>query len=456
MRKSFKQTKRVTIFFIIIILFFTIFSKTITYILTPKVTTKICSSSTITQEIEYNSFNKIYMKEEDIRIPIKLDILLYIDKIHIYEGQNINKGDKLISFKKEECQKLKNNIEQEIEEVENKIKRNYENKEDVFADYRIQLESIDERLYLLNNNSKDTLEYKIMWQEIENNKIKVQKQTEQIEVNQELYELGLISEKELIESKEQLKVIQDYILQEEEKYKYDLKKEIDSLIQRKQELIIQQDKEINLIENIDVYNKRLVELKNNYEKLTPIFENYQIIAPFDGVITDIPIKDSKTYQGQDIIAVIAPIESEYMYSVDISEEQKEIWEEYTAATYLLPNKSYVPIIIGIDEKKGLFKLEEPLGEGSDIEEGYLTLERQSEWYSVVVPRQAVVDNKVYTVDEKDGIWGKEYYVNEIEVVTGENDSLNIGIISGLDLEKQVVLTYDRKLKDGQRVMIELP
>ncbi|MHC1749366.1 MAG: hypothetical protein AB9856_13930 [Cellulosilyticaceae bacterium] len=456
MRKSFKQTKRITICFIIIILFFTMFSKTITYILMPKVTAKLCSSSTITQKKEYDSFNKIYMKEEQIRIPVKLEIPLYIDKIHVCENQTIKKGDKLISFKKEECQQLKNDMKEKMEEINKKINNIAENKKNILQNYKIQLESIDERLAILKSNPEDIWEYKVIREEIKNDNIKVQKQTEQLEVNQQLYEIGAIPKKELIETKEQLKVLQDEALQEEEKYEYDLKKEIASLIQRKQEVAIQQDKEVNLIENVDVYYKTLETLKNNYEKLLPIFENYQVEAPFDGIITNISIKESTTYQGQDIIAAIAPIESEYIYSVDISEEQKEIWEEYTTATYLLSNKSYVPSIIGTDGKKGLFKLEEPLDEGIDIDEGYLRLEKESERYSVVVPRQAVVDNKVYTLDEKEGIWGKEYYVNEVEVVTGENDSLNIGIISGLDLEKQVVLTCDRKLIDGQRVMIELP
>jgi len=88
----------------------------------------------------------------------------------------------------------------------------------------------------------------------------------------------------------------------------------------------------------------------------------------------------------------------------------------------------------------------------------LFLRKQYGDYDVRIPRSAIYANtqieNVFVLVEHDTAFGKSYTVKFQEVLLGESDDINIGIVNGLYGNEKIITSSSRDLSDGDKVILD--
>lgn len=456
-KNGFKLTKKWTIGFIAVMLFFTFFSQTIYSFLTPKVKVESTKRGTI---IEQETLKNIEVQYTDL-ISLKGDYTfespLYIDKIVVTENQKVKAGETILKFEKEECEALERQLRYRIDEIKKEIET-YKVQEQ-----RIQLCYEEDLRDLERTSEEDVQAFEKYLTDKEEKEVEIAQYQEKVALDESLYAEGFISQKELEESRLMLDKAKKQLEAIEVTYQSLVKQQAQTKQDKAQEILEEKKEALFSLSNgkdIKLLEEDLSMAQENYDRAKGILLAQEIIAPIDGVVKDIVVKDGDTYDGRSMICSMIPETSDYRLMVKLSEEQEKLWKEDTQA-YLLKDNSQYEIALGyvkeIDQELwGQFDLrDESIDLNTlDLETSTVSLKRQSQNYHAIIPRSALVGNKVYVLTEEEGFWGKEYYVSVKEVTAGENNVTSVGIVSGLEENQSVVVYWDRPLEQGQRVMIE--
>ncbi len=456
---TFKLTRKWTIIFISIMLFFTFFSKTIFNFLTPKVKIESVQGGIITKQDEFKNIAIDYTAVNSLRGPCTFEIPLYIQSIEVGENQDIRAGEPILKFEEEECKVFDKQLSKQINEIEKRLEK-YEKKDEYIQEkYERAIKKLEEEMVGI----EDTSEYKTYVQRKKEKQQEIASYEEEVSLNQELYEGGLLAAKVLEESNSKLNNAKEQLEIIEEDYKVATAQYIKAINDKKEEIENAKQEELFALssgEDVDSLLEELKEAKALYEKLEDILMSKTIVAPIDGRVEKILVKEGESYGGREIICTIIPQDSPYELIVQLDEEQEELWQKATQAYLLSSNRQYEVALGNIrsrdGSKWGRFNVTdtEVTIDEKDLSNLSLIVRKQSEGYAAVVPRSAVVDHKVYVITEEDGFWGKEYYVDLQEVIVGESNETSVGILSGLMQEQRIAVYWDRPLEQGQRVIIQ--
>ena len=219
-----------------------------------------------------------------------------------------------------------------------------------------------------------------------------------------------------------------------------------------------EDLEYNLaMKQIDLENMKL-SLESINEILRDYRNNAVIRAPADGIILSLAAERGKFFQENAFLVSIG-VGQEFIIECSISLDNNFVSPGDTCE---LSNSSHV--------LKGIVQRVKPSanaktvtvtvlsGEVSDGETFDVTFEKNSGSSLILVPNSAVnQDNDgyfVYQIKRRKGIMGDEYYLERLNVFTGDSDHQNTAIIRGITFFEPIVLVSNKTLSAGAVVSVK--
>lgn len=394
--------------FIGIMLFFTLFSRTIYYIMTPKVTCDAVESGYIKETFSYytDEFYLAYDSPEEIMIPYNLDNPLEIRSINVKEGDAVATGDELMAF--------------DIGPLEKSI-----------AELRIQLDDSEVQLKEFNKN------YAEKTGQLEKS---IEDYKSQIAMTDFEIEAGIAAYSEAMKKKKDLS--------------YNLETAENELKYIKTTGILSG-------QTAGFYQDKIKSLRDEINSITSLIKDYsKIISKVNGIISDVNYEQYDKYSGVEPLITIIPENTPASLALKTDKDAVRLLNE-GAACIIRKDRSVLETenteakvsgeeyLIYADLKEPAFNIENT--DGFSIE-----FETKSEFCNLIVPNSAFyTSGKVFVLEETDGFWGREYYVKSREVEVGKYNSVESQILEGIDRRSLVVTGWDRELEDGQRVMLPL-
>lgn len=465
MYNNLKLTKKAGKFFLLFMLLCTFLSRSVFYFLTPKVLTQSIKGGVIENEIKIDNIDLIYKDIVTNRIILPDNYKLYVEKIFIYEGALVKKGDTILKFSPIECEILKRDLQNDMMEINSKMHHLQEVKKNINEEYEEKLKNISiEQELLISNIETDTILQDL---QIKNKSLDYEQMSKAIEASEELFKIGAISENALQKQKLELEKMGNEINTLNEIYNKSLdkiEKEYESKVLRfdaqKRELRIQQKQELLTLENEQVLLSKMNTLKTVYNNLLPLLSEGQVVAQEDGMLYKMNVKEASYYDGKEFLFQLIPKESEISYRVSLTKEQEKYLDRVKEACLKFGNNEVAVKMLGTykeDEKTYLIFETEAILTKDQQANLVLLLKEELTYYDTIIPSSALIDEHVFVLSSQEqGIWGTAYYIQEIKVEVGRIGSKEVGIISGL-LEGQEIVTYwDRTIKNKQRVMLMLP
>lgn len=456
MKNKWIYTRKWLVGFIGIMIFLTLSSNTILYFLTPKVRVEQVTSGSIKDERKITEIELVYTKQEGIRIPIEIQGGLYIEDICVYEGEQVQKGDPIISFNKQECERVKRDFEKRIIVAQARCTSNTLKRQLIEQSYKDQVAALG-----FNDNRVSNQVQLLKIQTSQKAKSReLEALEEEIKVNQLLYEEGAVSKNDLMkltEKKEQLveemKILEAEASQMQKEEKENKPDPIKALERQKEEQLLQ-------LENEEVLTIELAEIKDQYEQIKPILDTCQIRASEPSIIEQINVKDHVYYNGKELLAEYVPLDSPVRGRAHIPEEDKVFWETIEMCMLLVDGEKVPVTPLGINKEQERYYMNFKFLDDQPIKnDGAKQLMgiTKAKAYSVIIPPEALFGDSVYVLrKEEKGFLGNYYYIDKVKVEVGEATLSQVGIISGMNEGVSVVTYWDRELKDKQRVMLEIP
>lgn len=487
-----KRFNKITIAFIIFVLFFMFFSKTLYNLSLPNISVIEPMEGTIKNVIEAKE--KINISDTQ---KIYSNISGKILNVYVKEGESIKKGDLIVDIEidKEQIytlvadiakrtndiellqlkyEYLNNNTDVDIDDENNKI----EKKKTKITTLKTEINDLKNKNQ--NIKEKKELETTIEIKEFENKLYSIE---ETIQKNKQLYEIGALSKSDLdksIKEKEDIQLSYDKFIEQEIKEKVDKNdNDIDSKTREIEAL--EQDIElleetINTVKKEAVKNQKsnitnIAELDNQIENskieldlLKKQLENRNknsIISENDGVILSVKFEKNKYVSKNDLLFEMSDKSNNYKVEFNIAKEKTKLISVGDEADISVE---------GIEENiKGKVKSIEL----SDIEDEYkvkidinynesfinekqasIKITKESEKYSTIVPNSAIRQEKdgyyVLSLRETDGVLGKEFYAQKIKIHVNDSDEQN-SAITGLTYIEPIITSSEKSISNGSRV-----
>lgn len=208
--------------------------------------------------------------------------------------------------------------------------------------------------------------------------------------------------------------------------------------------------------NIDLNSLALQEAP--YKKALENFEEYATIkAENSGVVVSLPVSKGETLKEDQLLATFG-VDSDFEINCTISADNNFVVQG-DACT--LSNTSHA--------LEGTVTYLNPSAQGKDVtilvqsdevmpgETFEIRFKKDSTTtYTLVANGALNKDNDgyfLYQLKRRDGIMGKEYYVDRLGVYIGDSDSSNTVIVQGINFFEPIVLTSDKSLSVGDTVSI---
>ncbi len=454
-------------------LFFTLFSGSIIYFLTPKVSVSNIQSGTLTEKRTFNDIKITYSTLENIHIPYSISNGLHIEHVFKKSGDVIHLGEPLIQFNTVDYNIYLSELINKISLVKTKYNNSLKKKQYIEDIYTLGINELNSRTANLLPPSQGNSALQEIQNEIDTKKALYNSSLKQYKLSEDLYNIGGISKQELDAISESITNLEkeiDFLNLKYENTFSNLKREYDEAIntinQEKNNLLLDKISSLANLTEVDELNSEYKLLENQYNILNSMIKDDQLIAPCDGIIYTSNFEEGTSYTGYDTILEIAPLDANVNYTIDVSNENKIFLNNIKSGLLQLQNES-VPIdVIKINEhttaedeqiKTLTFKPVNSLSKEQQSQIKFLTLESESDYYNTIVPINAIIDdNYVFILTEEDhGIWGTYYYAQKTAVKTDAYNTSDIGIINGLSPNQRIIVSWDRALNDKQRVILEL-
>lgn len=402
-------SKKGAFIFLGAILFFTFFSRTINYIMSPKVITQILENGYIENTYYYcgEDFEKVYDDLVEIGIDHKLDQPLEINCINVKTGDRVEAGNKLVSFDITPFERSILSLDQqltrsqiELKEFEKRYKDQISGLEKEIKDYNTQIKKLDWKIST-NSTSSSYLDAIKKKNNIAFNLEKAQQDLQYIKTT------GILNGK-----------TRDSIIVKIES--------LNNHIDKNKTCIARYQKVISSVDG--------VVCKVHYSK----YDSYFGVKPLITVIPDNTSCSLRVKTNKDIIDFLDnDSNSQYKIYINNIEAETEVLKAET-------------------EEKNCFIYINYKKEYENIDSFKIVVNTISKFCDIIVPNSAFISpDMLYVLQTRQGFWGKEYYVELREVTVGEYNSRKSQITEGLMRGDTVITGWDRELTSGQRVMLPL-
>lgn len=216
---------------------------------------------------------------------------------------------------------------------------------------------------------------------------------------------------------------------------------------------------------IGIYNMDIAALQAEIADLNDVKSSKGCVtAKMDGYVSDVFVAVGQR-TGDTAAVLLADMESEYLFRFGITKEQSkyvqlgdsvELTLNFTEHKNMTVTADYI-----VENTAGGYDVTCRLGDAKAPIGSYGVAKRtvQGEMYPNTVPIDALLDvNEVYylfTVNEKTGILGKEYYVERLKVnVADKNDRYAAIEGAAVGADTQIVIFSSKELKQGESVRLE--
>ena len=216
---------------------------------------------------------------------------------------------------------------------------------------------------------------------------------------------------------------------------------------------------------IGIYNMDIAALQGEIADLNDVKSSQGCVtAKADGYVLEILVATGQ--RTTDTAAMLlADTTSEYMFRFGITKEQSKYVQLGDSVELSLNSADHKKVTVTADyieeNTAGGYDVTCRLGDAKAPIGSYGVAKRtvQGEMYPSAVPIDAILEeNKVYylfTVNEKTGILGKEYYVERLKVnVVDQNDRYAAIEGAAIGADTQIVISSSKELKQGESVRLQ--
>lgn len=225
--------------------------------------------------------------------------------------------------------------------------------------------------------------------------------------------------------------------------------------------------EINDIKSYDnqiTERKLMIEiLKKQVEDVKLDLENCSVLAVADGIIKKLPYEEGMMVNGQSPLYTLNSSSEGYVVEADFPLEQAKfiaIEDKFSITIETLGKVIEGKVVEKRVSKKSEYEtividVKHPKIHGGERADVFLR--KQYAKYDTRVPRSAIyassLNDSVYILVEEESPFGKSYRVKNREVLLGETDDRNVGVQEGVFLGEKVIIKSSRRLNDGDKVIV---
>ncbi len=198
--------------------------------------------------------------------------------------------------------------------------------------------------------------------------------------------------------------------------------------------------------------------EESYQKTLEEFdENAAIEAPIDGTVISVPANKGETIRPGQLIAAIGSsegfevecsisLENDFVIPGDVVELSNATHVVEGVVEYVTPQAQGKSATITVNSD------EVTAGETFEA-----TFEKSSETTYTLVPNGAInQDNDGYflnLIKRREGILGKEYYLERLDIYIGDSDSKNTAVIRGITFFEPIALISDKPISPGDVIAL---
>ena len=411
-----KITGRALIIFVIMLVLLTFFSNTINNLTLPRVTVEFPRPGDIVKDISGGG-----IVEADEILGKYASSNMMVKEVRVKTGEEVKKGQPVMVLDTKE------------------LERNLKDEADRYAQKKLQLERLMEI-----SSSGEFNSYEKSVKEAEK---KVKQKQKAFDNLKELYDLGAESKKNMEDANTDL---------EDAKQEYETAK-----FNREQASKDSEREQKSLRYDMDIQQR-------NIEKLSEELNDAgSVTAPCDGIITEINFaKGTMTDSSRPLFKIVDTTKG-FRLKVVLDKEKAKyltVGEETDVTVKTVSDRGISGKIAEISDNEQQKGVKKDVYIDIDMigliggEPGEINIKKRIETKGVLVSNDAVHTDSsgeyVLVVKEREGALGKEYYVQEARLTTGESDSSKTLVTGGAMLMDRVVTKSSKSLEEGDRVIVE--
>ncbi|MGL5435735.1 MAG: HlyD family secretion protein [Lachnospiraceae bacterium] len=408
--KNWINKQKIGIIFLAAILLLTFFSKTIYTYHLPEVTA-VLPAQGLLSKVETGYGTVTWAAADSIYIPAKGTV----GELHVLEGEYVKVGQPLLSmvYDREENDWKLGELENSRAAIQNEI------------------QNIQIKIAAAKRPDAELLNVRQSASEAEKN----------LNAAQIIYAVGGISEQELREAGNELNYLQ-------------LKLENMTREAAEQQELLRLELEAK---ELELENLALQE--EPYKKARNAHDNQVILtAPADGMLISLPVAVGQKVD-KDTLAAEIGTGNEYILECSVSLENDFV---VPGDTCNLSNSSHqvkgVVSAVQPTQQQKLVRIRFTADNVTAGETFEVLFRKQGEAGYTLVPNAAInKDNNGYylkQIKRRDGMMGKEYYLDRLDIYIGDSDAQNTAVIQGITFFEPVLLSSDKTADTGDTVILK--
>jgi multidrug efflux pump subunit AcrA (membrane-fusion protein) len=409
-----KIIRKVSVAFLMLILFFTFFSNTINNLSLPVVTVEKPTSGSLIKEL--SASGKI--SEREI-IEIYADANRKVNEVKVDVGDSVKKGQELIIL---DSASIMNTLKDENNKLEQKKLNLSKLKE---AGGKSALLSTDKNIELARQ--------------------KYEEAKEEYDEVMDRYNYGQASP--------------DMVKNAENNFK-NAKADYDIAKNSKEKSLKDNEREINsLMLDIEMQERKIEDLNQSISRSI-------ITAEEDGIVSEVNVTKNSTTSISKASVKLSTTSKGYSLNLTVDNEEADLVKEEMEVNILLEDKrttvkGKVEVIKDNEQFKGV-KKDIKIGlnaEGVSIgDSASINITSKTKPYMTLLPNEAVHEGNdgyyIYIIREKKGPLGDQYLVQKVMISYEDYDDSKCAVTSGVMLMDKVVTTSDKSLSDGNQVRLQ--
>ena len=444
-----KRMIKITVIFLMVILGFTVLSRTIYELLLPQVTiTKVSSGRVENKFLTTGQIGKDALTVKSKKVAVKTPESGIMTKCFVEEGETITKGQPLFTITLEKDQKEEAQADYNKAEIEitlEGIQKEIEEKVDKKA--RIEKNIADKKAEI----EKDEKSYDVI--ELEN---QIKDKTEEMMLNKQLLEIGAVAESTYKQSEEELLLLK----KKQEQLERDEK-------EKKRADLLEVEEELESLESeIDDLKAREILEDKKMTTMVQLEKEITVVSPISGIIYEVNLAEGiEVGKGEEVveiipqeIAVTLTLRVDQQQADQIKMKQEVTWtlnrEEHQGAvvkkTYDSENDQIIITCELSDEDISNLALDNKTYKTVDIH-----IDSQSEEYDQLVNNAALVredrQTYVYTIKEDKKPFEVKYFVYKVPVTVINEGDMVSAVSSELSYNQDIIKTTSKPLRDGMEV-----
>jgi multidrug resistance efflux pump len=458
-----KITKKVAVIFLSLLIFFTLCSRTIHYLMLPKVVASkpvwdsLSNEYTITSDIEIFVFDTVA-----ISIDEKLSRSLYIKEVHVNNDDFVQKGDPLITFNTYEYKVRIKELKTDLENLKVEYTALEYDFNTTLNELSHEADDLQERISLIETGDfSREIDLFDSQANISRLKSDYEYQKEMAAFNIELYTAGLISSSALKAEQAKEKNLKEEIPIYEEKLKIAVNNKLEAykyeLENKNMQINFMKSKGIINNQSIYLLAEKIKEVNNELKALEKFKEDFQLTAPVSGTVKDLKANINDDYRGINALGYIEDENSEKGLKVALDKERVKDLKRGMEVTIQLEEGELTGVIDRIVKENDWHMIIKPKTISVNVDEIIaISIKQGSSEKQYLIPCSALVQASspyVYVLKEKKTFFGKEYYVEKRDIrIRESNDEY---IYAGKDITPNdiIVTGWDRSLEDGMTVKL---